>query len=63
MNLNSMKKGNKHTPKIVINNPNQAYYRQFEVSLKNLNLNESDQPPKQADRTHSNNSFVVQLTF
>ncbi|MEM8967772.1 MAG: hypothetical protein AAGE93_15235 [Bacteroidota bacterium] len=41
-----MKKENKRSQKIVINNPNQAYYRQFEVSLKNLNLNESDQKNK-----------------
>lgn len=38
-----MKKKGSNLSRDTISNPNWAYYRQFELSLNNLNLNESEE--------------------
>ncbi|WKN43149.1 hypothetical protein [Tunicatimonas pelagia] len=47
-----MKKARENYQEKVNSNPNHTYYRQFELSLKNLTLNEYDERKKDTKSVH-----------
>jgi len=54
-----MKKESKQSSIEVFNSPNQAYYRQFERSLKNLDMNRYDEKFSSGRRSSSRRSVCT----